>query len=271
MTGSAAPPGGADTSSAPILQPRDAATLVIVDRVKGVPRVLMGRRRMDVVFMPGKYVFPGGRVDDSDHKVESADELRPLEVAKLLIDMKEQPGPERARALALAAVRETFEEAGLVIGAATQTPTTVEAPGWSEFFGCGFRPRIGPLTLFARAITPPGRPRRYDTRFFCISADEISHEVETSDGELSGLHWLTIEEARSLDIPAITRIILEDLTDFLKAAGTDSSHAPIPYYHFKDGSFCRELLAVDEASLQLDSALHPGMVRANSNEHAPKR
>lgn len=271
MTGNAVPPGGADATSAPILQPRDAATLVIVDRVKGVPRVLMGRRRMDAVFMPGKYVFPGGRVDDSDHTVESADELRPLEVAKLLLDMKEMPSPARARALALAAVRETFEEAGLVIGAETKSPTAVEAPGWSEFFGCGFRPKIGPLTLFARAITPPGRPRRYDTRFFCVSADEISHKVDTSDGELSGLHWLTIEEARSLDIPAITRVILEDLTDFLEAAGAGPLNAPIPYYQFKDGSFCRELLAVDEATLQLDSSLHPGMVRATSTEHAPTR
>lgn len=271
MTDSAAPPGGADFTRAPVLQPRDAATLVIVDRVKGVPRVLMGRRRLDQVFMPGKYVFPGGRVDDSDHTVESADELRPLEVAKLLIDMKETPSPARARALALAAVRETFEEAGLVIGMETKSLTPVEAPGWCEFFGCGFRPKIGPLTLFARAITPPGRPRRYDTRFFCISADEISHKVDTSDGELSGLHWLTIEEARSLDIPAITRIILEDLTDFLKGGNTGTPQAPIPYYHQRHGNFCRELLMVDEATLQLDTGSGVGMVHANSIDHARTR
>ena len=48
------------------LKPRDAATLIIVDSSSGEPKVLLGRRRMDMVFMPGRYVFPGGRVDPAD-------------------------------------------------------------------------------------------------------------------------------------------------------------------------------------------------------------
>lgn len=267
MTSSSTPPPGDDAAKA--IRPRDAATLVIVDRVMGVPRVLMGRRRLDQVFMPGKYVFPGGRVDASDRTVESADELHPVEAAKLLLDMKGTPSQARARALAMAAIRETFEEAGLIIGAPAEPPAKpLDPPSWRDFFACGFRPKLSSLALFARAITPPGRPRRYDTRFFCISADEISHEVESSDGELSGLHWLTIEEARSLDLPAITRVMLEDLTDFLKVGNTGSGDALVPYYHHKNGTFRRELLNVANASVRLDTRTGPSMVRPNSIERA---
>ncbi len=256
-----------DSASEKALRPRDAATLIIVDRALGAPRVLMGRRRLDQVFMPGKYVFPGGRVDASDRNVESADELRPDEVAKLLLDMKGGPSVGRARAIAMAAIRETFEEAGLLIGTPANGPAAVAAdtPSWCDFIGCGFLPKLSPLTMFARAITPPGRPRRYDTRFFCISADEIGHRVDTSDGELSGLHWLTIEEARSLDLPSITRVILEDLTDHLKAEGSDAGQCPVPYYHHKNGTFRRELLTVAEMSARLDSQGNDGMLR-NSSE-----
>jgi 8-oxo-dGTP pyrophosphatase MutT (NUDIX family) len=238
----------ANTSGGPVkgptLKPQDAATLVIVDRTAGQPRVLMGKRRMDQVFMPGKFVFPGGRVDPDDRAVESADELQPIEVAKLLLRMKGTRTGSRARAIALAAIRETFEEAGLLIGLRSQPSPALCPPNWSGFFVHGFRPRLGALTMFARAITPPGRPRRYDTRFFCCDADAIAHRVDTLDGELSGLHWLTIEEARRLDLPAITRVILEDLTDHLEQR--NSADPPsIPYYHHKNGSFRRELLELD--------------------------
>ncbi len=261
---SSTPPLPESSGNSKILRPQDAATLIIVDRVLGAPRVLMGRRRLDQVFMPGKYVFPGGRVDASDRTMESADELRPAEIAKLLLDMKGSQSAARARAIALAAIRETFEEAGLLIGAPAETLdcAATEVPSWNEFLACGYRPKLSPLTLFARAITPPGRPRRYDTRFFCISADEISHRIDTSDGELSGLHWLTIDEARSLDLPSITRVILEDLTDHLSTQNAASGDAPIPYYHHKNGTFRRELLRVAEMPARLDSSADDGMLRS---------
>ena len=268
MTTTSTPPAGTDPDKT--IRPRDAATLVIVDRVMGVPRVLMGQRRLDQVFMPGKYVFPGGRVDETDRTIQSADELHPWEVSKLLLDMKGHPSPVRARALGMAALREPFEEAGLVIGSSCSSSEAAacEVESWNAFFACGFLPRLSTLRLFARAITPPGRPRRYDTRFFHISADEISHQVDTSDGELLGLHWLTIEDARSLDLPAITRVILEDLTDFLRDADSGSGDAPVPYYHHRNGTFRRELLSVADASVQLDTESGQGMVRPNSNERA---
>lgn len=227
------------------LKPQDAATLIIVDREQGEPRVLMGRRRMDQVFMPGKYVFPGGRVDKQDRLVPSHDELRPEELQKLLVDMKGTVSPARARAIALAAVRETFEESGVVIG----VKATADAPEpphetWRMFFGQGFAPKLRDLTFFARAITPPGRPRRYDTRFFCTDARAVAARLDISDGELSGIEWVTVDQARELDLPPITRAILEDLLDRLAGGRLDDGTSPIPYYHHKNGSFLRDLLRV---------------------------
>ncbi len=106
------------------LRPRDAATLIIVDTSSGEPKVLLGRRRMDMVFMPGRYVFPGGRVDPADKLIAVHDDLSEDDRAKLLVGMKGTPSLTRVRALALAAIRETFEEAGLLIGRAT----TAQAP-----------------------------------------------------------------------------------------------------------------------------------------------
>lgn len=229
------------------LKPRDAATLIIVDRSRGEPRVLMGRRRLDQVFMPGKFVFPGGSVDREDRHVESADELRPDEAAKLLLDMKGKPSVTRARALALAAIRETFEEAGLVLGSPVHSDgdaTAVE--GWQPFFRLGYRPQLSALTYFARAITPPGRPRRYDTRFFCVAADHIAARVDPLTDELSGVEWFTREETRGLDLPPITHVILEELADRLRFGSLQDPAAPVPYYHSRSGTFRRDLLALPD-------------------------
>jgi 8-oxo-dGTP pyrophosphatase MutT (NUDIX family) len=225
-----------------VIRPRDAATLIIVDAASGVPRVLMGRRRDDQVFMPGKYVFPGGRVDKEDRLVQPAEDLRPSEISKLLHDMKGGPNPTRARAIALAAVRETFEEAGLVIGMASTVSPPAKAANWQPFMAIGYAPSLARLTLIARAITPPGNVRRYDTRFFCVDAGAIAHRCDVNDGELSGLHWLSFDEARSLDLPSITRVVLEDLADRLKSGIGGMLDAPATYYHHLKGRFRRDLV-----------------------------
>jgi 8-oxo-dGTP pyrophosphatase MutT (NUDIX family) len=238
-------PAGTAADAAKDDRPRDAATLIIVDRSTGEPRVLMGKRRMEQVFMPGKYVFPGGRADKDDRLVESADELSATETAKLLLDMKGTPSVARARGLALAALRETFEEAGLLVGQAVSPPPETTAAGWGDFLKHGYLPKLSELTFFARAITPPGRPRRYDTRFFCCTVEAITHRIDSNDGELSGLHWLTIEDTRGIDLAPITRVVLEDLTDRFAAGPGVRADAAIPYYHFKGGSFVRELLSIN--------------------------
>jgi 8-oxo-dGTP pyrophosphatase MutT (NUDIX family) len=228
-----------------LLRPRDAATLIVVDSSSGEPRVLLGRRRMDMVFMPGRYVFPGGRVDPADRKIAVDADLDPGSIEKLMVAMKGTPSQARARALALAAVRETFEEAGLLIGTPGQAEAPAKAQAWQQFFSFGYRPALAQLTFFARAITPPGRPRRFDTRFFCVPAAAIVHKIEIADGELSDLEWHSIPQARSLELPNITRVVLEDLGERIAAGGLHKADLPVPFYHRRNGNFHRDLIGAD--------------------------
>lgn len=231
------------------LRPRDAATLIIVDSSSGEPRVLLGRRRMDMVFMPGRYVFPGGRVDTGDKQVAVAEDLGASDLKKLMVSMKGTPSELRARSLALAAVRETFEEAGLLIGAPLGAGAPPKAQIWQAFFAAGFRPTLARLRFFARAITPPGRPRRFDTRFFCVEADAIVHKIAVADGELSDLEWHSIAQARTLELPNITRVVLEDLGERIAAGALQAGDMPVPFYHRRNGSFRRDLISGAELDL----------------------
>jgi 8-oxo-dGTP pyrophosphatase MutT (NUDIX family) len=254
----AAAKGGAaaaPVAKSPALKPRDAATLIIIDSEGSAPKILLGKRRPDLKFMPGKFVFPGGRMDPDDKTVAATRELRPGEAAKLLIDMKGRPSAARARGLALTAVRETFEEAGLIIGGGAVVATgelappsenpSLETPAaktWRLFHEHGFAPDLAPLTYLARAITPPGRPRRFDTRFFCVEASAIAKTTDYNDGELSGLVWMTLAESRDLDLPPITRVILEDLAERIAARSLNDPSVPIPYYFNRAGIFRRETI-----------------------------
>ena len=224
-----------------------------------MPRVLMGKRRNDLAFMPGKYVFPGGRVDKIDRTMPPCNDLPASEVAKLLHDMKGTPSESRARALAMASLRESFEEAGLLIGEPraalsvqdeTSAAPAVEAAiakvpkgsSWARFCAHGVMPGLNRLTFFARAITPPGRPRRFDTRFFCVDASAICLTSDERDDELSDVQWLTLEETGALDLPGITRVILEDLADRLVDGALSREDLPVPYYYYLNGTFRRELI-----------------------------
>ena len=203
---------------------RDAATLVIVDGKAAGARILMGQRRADLAFLAGKFVFPGGRVDPADKSAPSADELPALETGKLLRAMRGRPSVARARALAMAAVRETREEAGLT-------------------FGDPELPPLAGLTYFARAITPPGRVRRYDTRFFMARASELSSAELSGDGELTGLAWFTLDEALALDLPRITRMILADVAALTSQPATASAPTiQVPFYRMLRSQFVRDLL-----------------------------
>src|SRR5205807_6364422 len=101
--------------TSPYVRPKDAATLILVDRDGRMPKVLLGKRHTRHKFMPGKFVFPGGRVDPADRHMPVARSLDPGAQANLMKRVA-HPSPAGARALALAAIRETFEETGLVVG-----------------------------------------------------------------------------------------------------------------------------------------------------------
>ena len=206
-------------------RPKDAATLLIVRRDGGAPKVLMGRRHGGHAFMPDKWVFPGGRIDRCDFAVPAASELRGDVAAAL----ERSAVPSRARALACAAIRETFEETGLLL--ARPAPPVRRAGGWGPFLGAGARPDLAALDLIARAITPPARTRRFDARFFMADAGALmSLEPGTGSGELDELAWFDWDAAAALDLPQITRAILAD-------AGLRLSDParPVPFHRFVGG------------------------------------
>lgn len=224
------------------IRPRDAATLVIIDSSSGEPRVLMGRRRPDQVFLPGAYVFPGGRVERSDHRMTPADALPGTDIDLLMQQVRGTPSPSRAQALALAAIRETFEETGILVGSSSSPLKRRQAGPWATFLAHGFVPRLGGLRFFARAITPPGRPRRYDTRFFYTHASEIGHRVEANDGEFSEIGWFTFADAANLNLPSITRSIVGDLAAILGGEPAGEAQKSVPFYFHRSGIFERRMI-----------------------------
>ncbi len=216
-----------NTSAPPI---RDAAALIIVDETGAEPKIFLGRRRPDQVFLPNTFVFPGGRVEKSDQDALSLSELRNNDTRKLLKDVEPYVTETYVRGFALAAIRETFEETGLLVGKAKKTAPIAEDPAWQSFHAEGIYPCLQSLTFFARAITPPGRPRRYDTRFFYVDSANISKTVSPRDDELRETAWFSLDEARQLDTPNITGVIIEDLAEWLGRNATDRKNAPTPFY-----------------------------------------
>ena len=143
----------------------------------------------------------------------------------------------RARALALAAIRETYEETGLVLGE-PETPTLkTRSPSWANFLQHDVNPRLDVLHYVARAITPPYRNRRFDARFFMVDASHIQSELQErpeGSGELLNLHWVPLSQAQGISqLPHITRAVLVELERRLKAG--DGPEAAGPFVHTRHG------------------------------------
>jgi len=205
------PPGGDKPKAT---RPRDAATLILV---RGRREVMMGQRAKGHVFMPDKWVFPGGRVDPGDARAQAACELTESTEALLRAGGLVRRPP---RAFALAAVRETREEAGLILG---------DDQG----------PDLSKLQFVARAITPPYRPRRFDARFFLADAEAVlAHdEPNVGDEELLHTRWFSLDEAEALDLPSITRFVLKEVRVRLEGQPVDP-----PFLRWSRGSHTLERL-----------------------------
>ncbi|MEP3277079.1 MAG: NUDIX hydrolase [Stappiaceae bacterium] len=225
------------------IRPKDAATLLILRRQNaGEPKVLMGRRHERHRFMPGKFVFPGGRVDPSDSRVALSGSFDPTVHQKLMYRMKQPRSEARARALAIAAIRETYEEAGLFIGKSTGKHWKAPSP-MQPFAERGIELDLSPVRLIARAITPPRRPRRFDTRFLAVFEDTIADSLPEKtgpSGELEDLHWIALDDAHRLELPSITMTIIEELRQRLSADPDLSPNTPVPYYYWQRKGFVRE-------------------------------
>ncbi|MBS0245889.1 MAG: NUDIX hydrolase [Proteobacteria bacterium] len=228
--------------SFPDSEPRDAATIMLIDRSGPQAKVLLGRRHHGHKFMPGKFVFPGGRIEAHDRAMQAVSELHPDTQAKLMARV-DNASTDMARGLALAAVREMAEETGLLLGVQGDKPPQTPGEIWSEFVKAKVHPDLGQLHFIARAITPPKRPKRFDTRFFTADATAIAHKIEGvvgPDSELVELVWAPVEEAAQFDMPTITSVILEELA--ARVAAGMAHDLPVPFYYMQEQKFHRDLL-----------------------------
>lgn len=208
---------------------RDAATIVLLRVRDGKHQVLMGQRGSGAVFMPNKYVFPGGAVDKQDYDIAPATSLSSIDEQRL-----NHLAPDGiASAIAMAAIRELWEETGLMLAQAGN-PTREIPSDWQGFYDQGLAPRADILRFFFRAITPPGRPRRFDARFFIADSAFIhgsDEDFTNASDELGHLHWIDLIEAKALDLPFITEVVLSEVI-----AITRDPEAPrkTPFFHHDD-------------------------------------
>lgn len=207
---------------------RDAATIVLVRDADGpAPRVLMGQRGAGAAFMPNKFVFPGGAIDPDDSLIQFARPIDPLTRQRLAAQpvTPMAPAPE---AMLAAAIRELWEEAGLMLA----RPGVWQGPlpdDWRRFASAGMCPAHDGLQYIFRAITPPGRTRRFDARFFLADAGALVGDPDDfSDAcdELSHLHWIELAEARRLDLPFITEVVLAEA----EAVMHEGRPASVPFF-----------------------------------------
>lgn len=212
---------------------RDAATVLVIrrDGPGGAPSVLMGQRGATAAFMPSKFVFPGGAVDPGDGAVPMAGALPEPCAGRLAATIASPSGAGNGHAPALfaAALREMWEETGLRLSAPGAWADPVPQD-WRGFAEGGHLPDPAGLTYIFRAITPPGRPRRFDARFFVADAARISGDPDDFSGaceELSHLHWVPMAEARRLDLPFITEVVLAEAMALAERGGPPES---VPFF-----------------------------------------
>ena len=204
---------------------RDAATVIVLrDRTS----VLMGQRGKTAAFMPGKFVFPGGAVDQQDATVPLP-AMDPQCTARLLSNSRILPST-----LAAAAIRELWEETGQILG----SPDIWHAPplDWQEFAAAGHLPDATALSFFFRAVTPEGRSRRFDARFFLTDAAALATDPDdfsNAEDELSHLQWVPLQDARQFDLPFITRVVLAELIAHI---ARDAPIQSVPFFRNDDES-----------------------------------
>lgn len=208
---------------------RPAATIILVRDAATNPRILMGQRGASAAFMPNKFVFPGGAVDPEDGSVPFAAPIAAICAQRLGLGAAQ----ELCAGLAGAAIRELWEEAGLILGAKGPWPSPVPKD-WQSFAATGHVPRPDALHYVFRAITPPGRPRRFDARFFLADAAHLAGDPDdfsAATDELSHLQWIPLAKARSFNLPFITEVVLAEVAATLPHIGPPSS---VPFFNNSD-------------------------------------
>ena len=202
--------------------------IVVRDR-DHAPKVLMGQRGSKAAFMPNKFVFPGGAVDPQDGAVSLTTSIPEPCRSRLQKDAD----PAFCDALCVAAIRELFEETGQILGQPDVWPSA-PPEDWSAFAQNGYLPDASGLQFVFRAITPPGRPRRFDARFFMVDAAQLRTDIDdftAASDELSHLQWIALNEVRAFDLPFITEVVLAEVTARIKDTGPPKS---VPFFRNDD-------------------------------------
>jgi 8-oxo-dGTP pyrophosphatase MutT (NUDIX family) len=187
----------------------------------------MGRRHGRAKFLPDIYVFPGGRVEPIDRQPSGFPErIEPGVTAAL----RNEAGRQDPARLLRAAVRETYEETGLMLAAADAASASQASGVWGEFAAQGLRPRFEALRYVCRAITPRGSHRRYNTRFFLADGAAAAGEIK-GDGELEDLAWRPVEAMAGFDLVDVTEFVLQESVSIWKdATKANSERAPLFRY-----------------------------------------
>ena len=196
------------------LIPRPAATVTLVRDAPGGFEVLMMQRNFKSVFMPGMHVFPGGAVDPHDGSPDIADLCTGLDDA---VASRKLGIPSGGLAYWVAAIRESFEEAGILLacnddGEMVMLDDVVRAERFHSYRSRvehgehplsemlrdeGLRLPLQQITYFSHWITPVGAPRRYDTRFFVAHAPEAQQPLHDNRETINHV-WVRPAEALSL-------------------------------------------------------------------------
>ena len=226
-----------DLEAAPVA-PKDAATIILLRESDASPfEVFMVRRHDKSGFMAGAYVFPGGKLDDDDAADSVRARLRGLSPEQASAALGEEGlSPNRASALFVAALRETFEEAGVLLAdwnAPKDAETGTRQETWNDARralegGTPFSvvledmdayPRLDRIVPWSRWITPEVERRRYDTRFFLARAP-LDHEPSRDHRETTAEAWLSPaaalaeHAAQKISLPPPTMRTLEQLSAF---------------------------------------------------------
>jgi 8-oxo-dGTP pyrophosphatase MutT (NUDIX family) len=225
-------PGMSDQSSAPrraaAVRPRDAASLIVLRGEGRELELLAGRRALHLRFMPGVYVFPGGAIDRRDHSPWS-------------VETGSEALPEKLLRAARAALRETWEETGVLVGRQATSPAlgTATAPIEGAYGAAGLAAAFDRLTYVGRAITPSHSQRRFNTRFFLADGSDVYGELAEND-EFEDVDWHPIGRRELDPLRDVTRFMLDRAIAI--RAGRAAHHPPLFYWakNARRLGICRE-------------------------------
>jgi len=184
------------------VKPKDSASLIVLRRTGNQLQVLMGKRGKKAVFS-GVYVFAGGKVEKEDYLP------RPATTLKGDLPYRISSKPESSLGFAMAAVRETFEETGLLLGASGDLGST-NNDSWDQIRALNLAPDLAKLEYVGHAITPASKAVRFNAKFFCAWESDMSGKLAGS-GELTDLAFLNIQKALKLPLVDVTQFMLEEI------------------------------------------------------------